>query len=89
MRDDWKDALVEKVAQIIARDDDPMVIEMYRQFSRTALAVALPEILERAAKVADDAHSDPARKRLTHDDYTTGWSDCKLKIAAAIRNLKE
>ena len=39
---------------------------------------------ERCAKVALDTYSDKDRMKYVHDTYTSGFSDCKLKIHRAI-----
>lgn len=65
MNDDWKNALVEKMAAAMRRnkfarigllncfDEDLPLREEALSEARAALEVALPEILERAAAVAE------------------------------------
>lgn len=67
--------------------------DIYIGQAYAALAVCKPVIekaeRERFAKVALDTYSDKDRMKYTHDTYTSGFSDCKLKIHRAIMREKK
>ena len=66
-------ALVEKVADLVRFNHDPIAI------ANEAIDLIRAEVLEEAARVADDA--------MTEGSYS--WNDACGHVAAAIRALKE
>lgn len=94
-----EDELIAAMAQVMARDDDPAVIEMYRAFARDALAVARPIIEKQerercvreaqkwvCASCGDHFHPDD-NCSCDHPDWLCQRNP--EQIVYAIRKLKE
>ena len=89
------DALIEAMAKAMSDSGnkdwehaEDWFKDIYIVQAYAALAVCKPVIeqaeRERCAKIALDTYSDTDRMKYTHDTYTSGFSDCKLKIHRAI-----
>lgn len=81
-------ALIELIGRLEGKDRKTCELALYclnKADKREAkLRDELASERERCAKVALDTYSDKDRLKYTHDTYTSGFSDCKLKIHRAI-----
>lgn len=83
------DGLIEAMARHVAglnghSDDWERYLEEAADYLDFCRPIIEAQEKDKYAKVALETYSDPDRLKYTHDTYTSGFSDCKLKIFRAI-----